>query len=37
VTVTVTTSKTFTTIMTGFPSIPNSVSMTRTATMRVHQ
>ncbi len=36
-TVTVTTSKTFTTVMTGFPSIPSSVSLTRTATMRVHQ
>ncbi len=37
VTVTVTTSKTFTTIMTGFPSIPGSVNLTRTATLRVHQ
>jgi len=37
VTVSVTTSKTFTTIMTGFPSIPGSVSLSRTATMRVFQ
>ena len=37
VTVTVTTTKTFTTVITGFPSIPSSVDLTRTATMRVHQ
>jgi len=37
VTVTVTTSKTFSTIITGFPSIPSSVNLSRTATMRVHQ
>jgi Flp pilus assembly protein TadG len=37
VTVTVTTTKTFTTIITGFPAIPGSVSLSRTATMRVHQ
>jgi hypothetical protein len=35
--VTVVTTKTFTTIITGFPSIPSSVSLSRTATMRVHQ
>ncbi|HEX5069278.1 MAG TPA: TadE/TadG family type IV pilus assembly protein [Vicinamibacterales bacterium] len=37
ITVTVTTSKTFTTVMGGFPAIPSSISLTRTATMRVHQ
>jgi Flp pilus assembly protein TadG len=37
VTVSVTTTKTFTTVITGFPSIPGSVSLSRTATMRVHQ
>ena len=36
-TVTVTVTKTFTTVMTGFPAIPSSVSLSRTATMRVHQ
>ena len=35
ITVTVTTSKTFTTIMNQFPGIPSSISLTRTATMRV--
>jgi Flp pilus assembly protein TadG len=37
VTVSVTTSKTFTTIMSGVPGIPGSVSLSRTATMRVMQ
>jgi len=37
VTVTVTTSKTFTIIMSGVPGIPGSVSLSRTATMRVMQ
>ena len=37
VTVTVTVSKTFTTIMSGVPGIPGSVSLSRTATMRVMQ
>jgi Flp pilus assembly protein TadG len=37
ITVTVTTTKTFTTIITGFPAIPSSVSLSRTATLRVHQ
>jgi len=36
-TVTVTVSKTFTTIMSGVPGIPGSVSLSRTATMRVVQ
>jgi Flp pilus assembly protein TadG len=35
VTVTVTTTKTFTTIMSGFPGIPNSIALTRAATLRV--
>jgi Flp pilus assembly protein TadG len=34
-TVTVTTSKTFTTIMSEFPGVPNSVPLTRAATLRV--
>ena len=37
VTVTVTVTKTFTTIITGFPAIPSSVNLSRTATMRVQQ
>jgi Flp pilus assembly protein TadG len=37
VTVTVTTTKDFTTVITGFPSIPSLVHLSRTATMRVHQ
>lgn len=37
ITVTVTVTKTFTTIITGFPAIPGSVNLSRTATMRVHQ
>jgi len=37
VTVTVTVSKTFTTIMSGVPGIPGSVSLSRTATMRAVQ
>jgi Flp pilus assembly protein TadG len=36
-TVTVTVSKTFTTVMSGVPGIPGSVSLSRTATMRVVQ
>jgi Flp pilus assembly protein TadG len=35
VTVTVTASKTFTTIMSHFPGIPNSLSLSRAATMRI--
>jgi Flp pilus assembly protein TadG len=35
ITVTVTTSKTFTTIMSNFPGVPNSLDLTRTATLRV--
>jgi len=35
VTVTVTTSKTFTTVFTGFPGLPSSVSLARSATLRV--
>lgn len=37
ITVTVTTTKIFTTIISGFPAIPSSVNLSRTATMRAHQ
>jgi hypothetical protein len=37
ITVTVTVTKTFTTIIGGLPAIPSSVNLSRTATMRVHQ
>jgi Flp pilus assembly protein TadG len=35
ITVTVTTTKTFTTIMNNFPGVPNSISLSRNATLRV--
>lgn len=35
ITVTVTTTKTFTTVISGFPGIPSSVVLTRSATLRV--